>query len=188
MSTRSLNKVFLIGNLTRDAELRYTSGGTPVTTFTVATNRNYTDSTGKAVETAEFTNVVAWAKLAEICAQLLKKGSKVHLEGRLQTTSWDDKETGKTMRRTEVVATDMILLSSGGYGAGGSHSDHAEHSESHSDSSSSDMGENVDVKDIDIDLGTDFQAVVENDEKSDKKDKKDDSDEKSDEDTGSTPF
>ncbi len=113
MASRSLNRVQLIGNLTRDVELRYTSSGTPVATFTVATNRTYKDSSGKTVETAEFTNVVAWAKLGEICAQLLKKGSKVYIEGRLHTNSWEDQETGKTMRRTEVVATDMILLSGG---------------------------------------------------------------------------
>ncbi len=113
MASRSLNRVQLIGNLTRDVELRYTSSGTPVATFTVATNRTYKDSTGKTVETAEFTNVVAWAKLGEICAQLLQKGSKVYIDGRLHTNSWDDQETGKTMRRTEVVATDMILLSGG---------------------------------------------------------------------------
>lgn len=112
MSTRSLNKVFLIGNLTRDPELRYTSSGTPVVTFGVATNRKYKDSSQNVVETAEFTNVVAWSKLAEICSKILKKGSKVWIEGRLSTTTWDDAKTGQKMRRTEVVATDMFVLSS----------------------------------------------------------------------------
>lgn len=110
MSTRSLNKVMLIGNLTRDVELRYTSSGTSVASFGLATNRSYKDSTGKDVESAEFTNIVAWSKLGEICSQLLKKGMKVYIEGRLQTSSWQDKETGKTMKRTEVVATDMLIL------------------------------------------------------------------------------
>src|SRR3990167_9884705 len=104
MSSRSLNRVQLIGNLTRDPELRYTSSRTAVATFGVATNRQYKDSSGNQVETAEFTNVVVWAKLAEICAQLMKKGMKVYVEGRLQTTKWNDKETGKEIRRTEVVA------------------------------------------------------------------------------------
>ena len=112
MSTRSLNKVFLIGNLTRDPELRYTSSGTPIATFGVATNRKYKDSSQKVVESAEFTNVVAWSKLAEICAKILKKGSKVWIEGRLSTTAWDDQKTGQKMRRTEVVASDMFILSS----------------------------------------------------------------------------
>lgn len=140
MATRSLNLVFLIGNLTRDPELRYTSTGTAVATFTVATNRNYVDSTGKAVESAEFTNVVAWAKLAEICGQLLKKGMKVHIQGRLQTSKWQDKETGKEMRKTEVVATDMMILSpvAGGNGA------MSEEGGSTPASASGDMGENVD--------------------------------------------
>jgi len=111
MSTRSLNKVMLIGNLTRDVELKVTTKGTPVATFGIATNRSYTDSTGNQVESAEFTNVVAWSKLAEICEKLLKKGMKVYIEGRLSTTSWDDQATGKKLYRTEVVATDMMILS-----------------------------------------------------------------------------
>ena len=110
MSTRSLNKVMLIGNLTRDVELKYTAKGTPVATFGIATNRSYTDSSGNQVESAEFTNVVAWSKLAEICEKLLKKGMKVYIEGRLSTTSWDDQSTGKKMYKTEVVATDMMVL------------------------------------------------------------------------------
>jgi len=114
MSTRSLNKVMLIGNLTRKPDMRYTANGTAVVTFGMATNRNYVDSSGKAVETAEFTNIVAWAKLAEICSNLLDKGHKIFIEGRLQTNSWDDAATGKKMYRTEVVASEMIILSSPG--------------------------------------------------------------------------
>lgn len=114
MSTRSLNKVMLIGNLTRDPELRYTATGTPVVTFGVATNRKYRDSSQNLVETAEFTNVVVWSKLAENCVKILKKGSKVYIEGRLSTTAWDDQKTGQKMRRTEVVCTDWFVLSSNG--------------------------------------------------------------------------
>ncbi len=143
MATRSLNLVFLIGNLTRDPELRYTSTGTAVATFTVATNRNYVDSTGKAVESAEFTNVVAWAKLAEICGQLLKKGMKVHIQGRLQTSKWQDKESGKEMRKTEVVATDMMILSPVAGGNGGMSESDSEGGSAPA-SNSGDMGENVD--------------------------------------------
>ncbi len=114
MATRSYNKVLLMGNLTRDPDLRYTAGGTPVATFTVATNRTYVDSSNNKVESAEFTNVVAWAKLAEICSKLLKKGTKVFVEGRLQTSKWNDKNTGQEMRRVEVVATEMQLISQPG--------------------------------------------------------------------------
>ena len=83
---RSLNKVMLIGNLTRDPEMRYTPQGTAVCTFGVATNRSWTTESGEKKEDAEFHNVVAWNKLAEICTQLLKKGRKVYVEGRLSTT------------------------------------------------------------------------------------------------------
>lgn len=146
MATRSLNKVLLIGNLTRDPELRYTSSGTPVTTFGIATNRVYNDSSGKTVETAEFTNIVAWAKLGEICAQLLKKGTKVYIEGRLQTTKWDDKETGKRMQRTEVVANEMMILS-GGASNNANTSDEGNTNGAGS-APASDMGENVDFNDL----------------------------------------
>lgn len=111
MAARSLNKVQIIGNLTRDPELKYTAKGTPLCTFGVATNRVYTptDAT-ESVEETEFHNVVAWGKLAELCSQLLHKGWKTFVEGRLNTRSWQDAESGKTMYRTEIVAYDMIVL------------------------------------------------------------------------------
>ncbi len=115
-----------MGNLTRDPELRYTANGTPVATFAVATNRTYVDSSGNKVETAEFTNIVAWAKLAEICSKLLKKGSKVFIEGRLQTSKWTDKNTGQEARRTEIVAEDMHLVSNPGGGMGGAPSNNGD--------------------------------------------------------------
>jgi len=150
MATRSLNKVQLIGNLTRDPELRYTSSGTPVVSFSVATNRTYTDSSGKVVEDAEFTNVVAWSKLAEICSQLLKKGMKVFVEGRLQTSKWNDKETGKAMYRTEVVANEMIILTPSRGVDGGSY----EKPETEETSAAPSASEDVDDIDLDnLDLG-----------------------------------
>lgn len=106
---RSLNKVMLIGNLTRDPEMRYTPQGTAVCTFGVATNRQWTTESGEKKEDAEFHNVVAWNKLAEICAQLLKKGRKVYVEGRLQTRSWQGQD-GTQKQRTEVVISDMVIL------------------------------------------------------------------------------
>lgn len=111
MATRSLNKVFLLGNLTRDPELKYTQQETAVCTFVVATNREWSPSdTNEKLEDTEFHNVVAWSKLAELCAQLLYKGRKVFIEGRLNTVRWDDKETGKRMFRTEVVCNEMVAL------------------------------------------------------------------------------
>jgi single-strand DNA-binding protein len=106
---KSLNKVMLIGNLTRDPEMRYTPQGTAVVTFGVATNRNWTTDTGEKKEDVEFHNVVAWNKLAEICANLLKKGRKVYVEGRLATRSWQGQD-GAQKQRTEVVINDMVIL------------------------------------------------------------------------------
>jgi len=99
----------LIGNLTRDPEMRYTPQGTAVCTFGVATNRSWTTESGEKKEDAEFHNIVAWNKLAEICAQLLKKGKKVYVEGRLSTRSWQGQD-GTQKQRTEVVISDMVIL------------------------------------------------------------------------------
>jgi single-strand DNA-binding protein len=110
---KSLNKVQLIGNITRDPELKYTGTGTAVCTFTIATNRSWNTDTGEKKEEADFTRIVAWQKLAEICGQLLKKGRKVYVEGRLSNRSYQDKD-GVTKYITEVVISDMILLDSKG--------------------------------------------------------------------------
>ena len=99
----------LIGNLTRDPEMRYTPQGTAVCTFGVATNRSWTIESGEKKEDVEFHNIVAWNKLAEICAQLLKKGRKVYVEGRLSTRSWQGQD-GTQKQRTEVVINDMVIL------------------------------------------------------------------------------
>ncbi len=118
MSARSLNKVQLIGNLTREPELRYTTGGTPVVTFGLATNKSWKDQDGNVKEIAEFHNIVAWNKMAEICQQLLAKGMKIYVEGSLTTRSWEA-EDGSTRYKTEVRVNDMILLDSKGkQGAG----------------------------------------------------------------------
>lgn len=111
MSVRSLNKVQLIGNLTRDPELRYTPQGTPVCTFGVATNREWTDKTGQKQEETEFHRIVAWQKLAELCSQLLFKGRKVYVDGRLQTRRWTGSDNLEH-QTTEVVIDNMIILDS----------------------------------------------------------------------------
>ena len=108
---RSLNKATLIGNLTRDPELRYTPQGTAVCTFGVATNRQWTTESGEKKEDVEFHRVVAWNKLAELCSQLLGKGKKVYVEGRLQTRNWTGKDEVKRST-TEVVINEMIILDS----------------------------------------------------------------------------
>lgn len=106
---RSVNKVFLLGNVTRDPELRYTPDGQAVCSFGIATNRVWKNQNGEQQESAEFTNLVAWAKVAEILAQFVHKGDKLCIEGRLQTRKWTDKEN-ITRYTTEVVVRDFVLL------------------------------------------------------------------------------
>lgn len=110
MSVRSLNKVMLIGNLTRDPNLRYTPNSTAVASFGIATNRSWTPADGgEKQERVDFHNIVAWSKLAEICGQLLHKGDKVYVEGRIQTRDWKT-EAGEERRITEIVIDNMMLL------------------------------------------------------------------------------
>lgn len=108
---RSLNRVQLIGNLTRDPELRYTPQGTAVCTFGLATNRSWTTDNGDKKEEAEYHKIVAWNKLGELCSQLLTKGRKVYVEGRLATRSWTGQD-GSQKSTTEIVIDDMIILDS----------------------------------------------------------------------------
>ncbi len=115
----SLNKVQLIGNLTRDPELKQIPGGQVVASFGIATNFTWKDQSGERQSKAEFHNIVAWRKLAEICGQYLKKGAKVYIEGRLQTRDWEG-EDGTKRYRTEITADNMIMLDGrrdGGSGA-----------------------------------------------------------------------
>ncbi len=111
---KSLNKVMLIGNLGKDPELRYTTSGVAVASFTLATNESWKDQEGNTQERTEWHNIVAWRKLAEICGEWLKKGRRVYIEGRIQTRSYDDKNTGQKRYITEIVADDMIMLDGGG--------------------------------------------------------------------------
>ena len=108
---RSLNRVQLIGNLTRDLELRYTPQGTGVCTFGLATNRSWTTDNGDKKDEAEYHKIVAWNKLGELCSQLLSKGRKVYVEGRLATRSWTGQD-GVQKTTTEIVIDDMIILDS----------------------------------------------------------------------------
>lgn len=110
-----LNKVMIIGRLTKDPEAKTTPTGTSVASFSVATNFSWKDQAGNKQDKTEYHNVVAWRKLAEICAQYLRKGSKVYIEGRLQTRSWDD-QSGNKRYMTEIIADNMIMLDSKGAG------------------------------------------------------------------------
>ncbi|MGA6984460.1 MAG: single-stranded DNA-binding protein [Terriglobales bacterium] len=117
MSGKSVNKVILIGNLGKDPEVKFTPQGTPVAKITLATNERFKGKDGNWQDRTEWHNVVLWQRLAEIAGEYLKKGGKVYIEGRLQTRSWDDKQSGQKKYMTEVVANDLVLL--GGRGEGG---------------------------------------------------------------------
>src|SRR6056297_4221280 len=114
----NLNKAMIIGNLTRDPEVKSIPSGATVTRFTVATNLVWNDNQGQRQEKVEFHNIVAWRKLGEICGQYLKKGAKVYVEGRLQTNEWTGNDNVKRYK-TEIVAENMIMLDRGGNTGGG---------------------------------------------------------------------
>jgi len=114
MAGKSLNRVQLIGNLGKDPELSYTASGVAVAKFSIATGERWKDQEGNVQERTEWHNIVVWRKLAEVCGQYLKKGSRVYIEGRLQTRSWDDKNTGVKRYTTEIIGDDMIMLDSKG--------------------------------------------------------------------------
>jgi len=109
----AVNKVMLIGNLGRDPEIRYTTGGQAVANFTLATTEKYTNKAGEKQEDTEWHRIVAWGRLAEICGEYLTKGRMVYIEGSIKTRSWEDKE-GNTKWTTEIVARNMQML--GGQG------------------------------------------------------------------------
>lgn len=115
-----LNKAFLYGNLTRDPELKALPSGSQVASFGIATNRTYKDKNGAKQEATEFHNIVAFGRTAEVIAQYCKKGRPLFIEGRIQTRSWDDKETGKKNYRTEIVVDNFQFGADGGKGVPGS--------------------------------------------------------------------
>jgi single-strand DNA-binding protein len=106
---RSVNKVILVGNVTRDPQMKVTSNGQAMTTFGIATNRQWTTGAGDSHDLAEYHDVIAWSRLAELCEKYLRKGKAVYIEGYLKTRSWED-EDGTKRFRTEVVIHDMIML------------------------------------------------------------------------------
>jgi single-strand DNA-binding protein len=107
---KSLNRAELIGNLGKDPEVKYTQGGTAVANFSIATSSSYKDKGGEWRDRTEWHNCIAWDKLAEICKQYIHKGSKVYISGRLETQSWDDKQSGEKKYKTQIVVNDLIML------------------------------------------------------------------------------
>lgn len=119
---RGVNKVILVGNLGRDPEVRYTQSGSAVANITIATSEGWKDKqTGENVERTEWHRVVLFQRLGEIAGEYLKKGSKVYIEGRLQTRKWQDKNTGQDRYTTEIVADNLQMLDSRGSSGGGSY-------------------------------------------------------------------
>lgn len=136
MASRSINRIQLLGNLTRDPELKYTPAGTAVCTFGLATNRSWTTADGQTKEETQFHRIVAWQKLAELCGKLLNKGKKVYVEGRITYREYTDK-TGAQRQITEIVLDDFIVFSDGKRSAG----DEGKVSESSHDEYSMPVGE-----------------------------------------------
>jgi len=114
----SVNKAILVGNLGRDAEMRFTSGGTPVATVSLATTERFTDREGQKREDTQWHRIVIWGKTAETLHEYLTKGKQIYVEGRIQTREWTDKE-GKQNKTTEIRADRIVLLGGGGGSRGG---------------------------------------------------------------------
>ena len=110
---KSVNKVILVGNVGTDPEVRYSQSGTPVANFSLATNERFKDRNDEWQERTEWHSIVAWQRLAEIVGEYVAKGSKVYVEGKLQTRSWEDRQSGERKYRTEIVARDLLLLGRG---------------------------------------------------------------------------
>jgi single-strand DNA-binding protein len=117
---KSVNKVILLGNVGKDPEIKATASGTVVATFSIATSERFKDKTGNWQDRTEWHNLVAYQRTAEIIRDYVKKGNKLYVEGRLQTSSWDDKTTGQKKYKTEIIVNDLSLLSGRGEGDGSS--------------------------------------------------------------------
>ena len=115
---KSVNKVILVGNVGQDPEVKYTASGVPVAKLSLATNEPFKDRNDQWQDRTEWHRVVAWQRLAEIVGEYVRKGSKLYVEGKLQTSTWDDRQNGGKKYRTEVVARDIVLLSSRDNGQG----------------------------------------------------------------------
>ena len=154
---KSVNKVILIGNLGKDPEVKYTPSGMAVANFTLATNERYKDKEGNWQDKTEWHNLVAFQRTAEIVGEYLKKGRSVYIEGKLQTRSWDDKESGQKKYRTEILVNDVVLLggreggeSGGGYSRGGQKSSGFDQSGADYDTAPAPAAHPTEVTDEDI--------------------------------------
>ena len=119
MAGKSVNKVILLGNLGKDPEMKVTPAGKPVAKFSLATNERFKDKDGNWQDRTEWHNIVLWERLAEIAGEYLKKGSKVYIEGRIRTDSWEDKQTNQKKYMTNIIGNELVLLGGRGEGQGG---------------------------------------------------------------------
>ena len=153
---KSVNRVILLGNVGKDPEIRSTGGGTMVANFTLATSDRQKDAQGNWQDRTEWHNLVAFTRLAEIVRDYVKKGSKLYVEGKIQTRSWDDKETGAKRYRTEIVVNDISLLSgrdeagSGGYSRSSSSASSASSYDQRPPSGNEDFAQQAEISDDDI--------------------------------------
>ncbi len=109
---KSVNKVILVGNVGKDPEVKYTPSGVTLAKFSLATNERFKDKSGEWQDRTEWHNVLAWQRLAEIVGEYVHKGDKLYIEGKLQTSSWEDRNSGEKKYRTQIVARDLVLLGS----------------------------------------------------------------------------
>jgi single-strand DNA-binding protein len=153
---KSVNKVFLLGNVGKDPEIKSTAGGTMVANFTLATSDRQKDAQGNWQDRTEWHNLVAFTRLAEIVRDYVKKGSKLFVEGKIQTRSWDDKESGQKRYRTEIIVNDLSLLSgrdeggSGGYSRSSSSSSSASSFDQRPPAGHDDLAQSAEISDEDI--------------------------------------
>ena len=131
---KSVNKVILVGNVGKDPEVRYSPNGTPVAKFSLATNEKFNDRSDQWQERTEWHNIVAWQRLAEIVGEFVAKGSKIYIEGKLQTSCWEDGQSGERKYKTEIIAREIVLLGARANGAKQEPSDCPEKQDISSDS------------------------------------------------------
>lgn len=149
---KSVNKVILLGNVGKDPEIKATTSGVPVATFSIATSERFKDKSGNWQDRTEWHNLVAYQRTAEIVRDYVKKGNKLYVEGRLQTSSWDDKQTGQKRYKTEIIVNDLSLLSGRGEGgeSGGGYSKSSTASFDQRSSASDDFAQSTEITDDDI--------------------------------------
>lgn len=148
---KSVNKVILLGNVGKDPEIRATPGGTMVATFSLATTDRTKDQTGNWTDRTEWHNLVAFQRTAEIIRDYVKKGSKLYIEGKIQTRSWDDKNSGEKKYRTEIIVNDLSLLSGRGDSEGGGYNRSSSTSyDQRSSAPADDLVQSTEITDDDI--------------------------------------